>query len=99
MLKSLKSFRRLGLVGVGTKFNPFPKATFSIGERLVLDRLVMKRSLSSANCLKILFFLNRFDFQQVREKRLAFCWDCEMCARLVKQNNFEKSVTLRGQFR
>ena len=73
-----QSFRRLGLAGVGTKFRAFPKATFSIGERLVLDRLVMKRSLSSSNYLKILFFMNRLDFEQVREKRLAFRWDCEM---------------------
>ena len=61
----------------------FLNAIFSIGEMLVLDRLVMKRSLSSANYLKILFFMNRLDFEQVREKRLAFRWDCEMWARLV----------------
>ena len=40
-----QSFRLLSLVGVGILFRPFPKAPFSIGERLVLDRLVMKRSL------------------------------------------------------
>ena len=38
----------------------------------------MKRSLSSANYLKILFFMNRLYFEQVREKRLDFRWDCEM---------------------
>ena len=38
----------------------------------------MKRSLSSAKYLKIFFFMNRLDLEQVREKRLAFRWDCEM---------------------
>ena len=48
---------------------------------LVLDRLVMKRSLSSANYLEIFFFfMNRLDLEQVHvcEKRLAFRWDCEL---------------------
>ena len=46
---------------------------------LVLDRLVMKRSLSSANYLELFFFfMNRLDLEQVCEKRLAFRWDCEL---------------------
>ena len=51
-----QSFRRLGLAGWNKNFFlPFPKTTFSIGEMLVLDRLVMNRSVSSANYLKICF--------------------------------------------
>lgn len=70
-----ESFLRVGLAGVGTKLSPFPKAIFSMLESLVLERLVMKCSLSDANCVRRFFLLKCLWLEHLCEKRLAFCLD------------------------